>query len=190
MTTLIIGLIIFLGMHSISIVANDQRDALAAKLGPLGWRAVYSIVAIVGLYLIIRGYAAARLDPVVLYLPPVWTKHLVALLMLPVFVLLLAAYLPGKIKKALKHPLLVATKIWALSHLLANGMLAGVVLFGSFLAWADIDRISLKRRANRSTLSAPETKLNDVIAVVGGLGLYVVFALHLHRALFGVAPFG
>ncbi len=190
MTTLIIGLLIFLGMHSISIVAPAKRDALALKFGPIGWRAIYGVVSIVGFYFIVTGYAAARLNPVVLYQPPTWTSHLVALLMLPVFVFFLAAYLPGKIKTALKHPMLVAVKIWALSHLLANGMLADVILFGSFLAWAVVDRISLKRRVARPNLAAPEGKLNDIIAVVAGIGLYVAFVVHLHLALIGVAPFG
>lgn len=190
MTLLIAGLVLFLGMHSIGIVASDGRDQLAKKLGPIGWRALYSVISIVGFVLIVKGYAAARLDPTVLWYPPTWTGHITAVLMLPVFVFLLAAYLPGRIRDTLKHPMLVATKIWALAHLIANGTLADVLLFGGFLAWAVADRISLKRRTARATLTMPKTGANDVIAVVGGLALYGAFVAHLHLALMGVAPFG
>lgn len=190
MSTLILGLVIFLGIHSISIVAANGRNALMARLGVFPWKALYALIAIVGFILIVKGYAAARLEPVLLYVPPVWTRHLAALLMLPVFVFLLAAYLPGRINSALKHPMLVAVKLWAVSHLIANGMLADVVLFGALLAWAVIDRISLKRRTPGPTLGAPPSKLNDVIAVVGGLLLYGLFAFYLHTRWIGVAPFG
>jgi uncharacterized membrane protein len=191
MNTLVLGLAIFLGMHSVSIFAPAWRNAMAARLGEWPWKGLYSVVSIVGFTLMITGYAAARLDPVMLWAPPVWTHHLAALVMLPVFPLLLAAYLPGKIKTATKHPMLVATKAWALAHLLTNGMLADVVLFGGLLAWAVADRVSLKRRPPRAIpFAAPSSALNDVIAVVLGLGLYAVFAFYLHQRWFGVAPFG
>ena len=189
MTTLILGLVLFLGSHSVSIVAPRWRDAMAARLGPLGWRAAYSLVALAGFLLIVRGYAAARLEPVPLYVPPASMRHLAALLMLPVFPLLLAAYLPGRIRTATKHPMLAATKAWALAHLLANGMLADVVLFGGFLAWAVADRISAGRRPARAIPTAPPGRFNDAIAIVGGLVLYVVFVAWGHRHLIGVAPF-
>jgi uncharacterized membrane protein len=191
MTLLVLGIIVFLGMHSASIVAPAWRDAVATRIGEWPWKGLYSVISAVGFVLIILGYAAAREAPVLLWVPPVWTRHLAALLMVPVFVLLLAAYLPGKIKAAMKHPMLVATKLWAVAHLLANGMLADVVLFGAILAWAVADRISLKRRPARAMpLVAPASKLNDVIAVIGGLALYWLFAFHLHQRWFGVAPFG
>lgn len=190
MTQLIAGLVLFLGIHSISIFANDTRDALAAKLGPLGWRVVYSIVAIAGFVLLIKGYSAARMEPTLLWQPPRWLSHVNAVLMLPVFVFLLAAYLPGRISQAVKHPMLLATKIWAFSHLLVNGMLADVLLFGGFLAWAVADRISLKRRKPRQHLTLPKLGVNDAFAVIGGLALYGAFVAYLHRALIGVAPFG
>jgi uncharacterized membrane protein len=191
MTTLILGLVLFLGIHSVAIVAPAWRDAMAAKLGEWPWKGLYSIVSIVGFVLIVMGYAAARAEPVWLYVPPTWTRHLAALLMLPVFPLLLAAYLPGKIKATLKHPMLVATKAWAVAHLLANGTLADVVLFGSLLAWAVAERISLKRRPARAMpFTVPSSTMNDVLAVIAGLGLYVAVALYLHQRWFGVAPFG
>lgn len=190
MTLLILGLVLFLGAHSISIVAPDWRNSMAARLGEWPWKGVYSVAAIAGFVLLLQGYAAARLAPVLLYTPPAAMRHVAALLMVPVFVLLLAAYLPGKIKAAAKHPMLAATKLWALAHLLANGTAADVLLFGGFLAWAVADRISLGRRPARAVSGAPASKLNDAIAVVGGLALYWLFAFHWHARLIGVAPFG
>lgn len=188
MGTLIAGLVIFLGIHSIAIVALGFRNSMEARLGKWGWKALYSIIALVGIVLIIQGYNSARYTSALLYSPPVWTRHLTMLLMLPVFPLLLAAYLPGRIKATLKHPMLVAVKLWALSHLLTNGSAADVLLFGSFLAWAVIDRISLKRRAYHSNPSAPPGRWNDLIAVLAGLTLYVVFVMGAHQLLIGVPP--
>jgi uncharacterized membrane protein len=186
MTTLVIGLILFLGIHSVSIVNEPWRNRMADQLGELPWKGIYAIIAIVGVILIIHGYAAARYDPVVLYAPPAWLRHLAFLLLLPVFPLILATYLPGRIQSAVKHPMILAVKFWALAHLLANGMLADVLLFGGFLAWAVAERISFKRRTKRPIPSAPASKLNDIVAVVGGLVLYVVFAFSLHPLLIGV----
>lgn len=190
MLQLVIGLALFIGMHSFSIIAATKRDALVARMGEWGWRGVYTVVSLLGFALIVHGYAVARLSPVLIWQPPAFMTHITAVLMLPVFVFLLAAYMPGKIQTALKHPMLVALKLWALAHLLANGTLADIVLFGSLLAWAVVDRISLKRRTQKAMVSVPKTALNDVIAVVAGLGLYVLFALHLHGAWIGVKPFG
>ncbi len=188
MLLLIAGLVLFLGIHSLSIVNEPLRDRLAQRLGVVGWQAIYAIIAIAGLILIIQGYAAARLEPVLLYAPPAWLRHASMLLLLPVFILLLAAYLPGRIKAATKHPMLLATKIWAFAHLLSNGMLHDVVLFGAFLAWAVVDRISMKRRVQRPLPGAKASKLNDAIAVVAGLILYVWFVKQGHVWLIGVAP--
>jgi uncharacterized membrane protein len=188
MLYLILGLVLFLGMHSVEIFSSTLRANAIARMGERPWKALYAVVSIVGFVLIIWGYGQARQDPILLYAPPVWMRHLSALIMLPVFPLLLAAYLPGRIKAALKHPMLAAVKFWALAHLLANGMLADVLLFGSFLAWAVADRISFKRRVVRPIHTAPPSKLNDVIAVVAGLAIYVVFVMGLHLRLFGVSP--
>jgi uncharacterized membrane protein len=190
LTTLILGLALFLGVHSISIVAPDWRDRTAARMGARKWQAMFGLVATAGLILVVWGYALARQDPVILYVPPVWLRHLVLLLMVPVFPLLLAAYLPGRIQSAARHPMLAAVKLWALAHLLANGTLADLVLFGSFLVWSVTDRISWKWRAPRATPGAPPSGANDIIAVVAGLLLYTAFVLWLHRWLIGVAPVG
>jgi uncharacterized membrane protein len=186
MTLLIIGLVVFFGIHSLVIFAPAARDRLVQVLGRNGWRGVHSVLSLAGLVLVIMGYGEARLSPVVLYSPPLWMRHVTFTLMLPVFPLIFAAYLPGRIKTALKHPMLVAIKTWALAHLLSNGNLADVLLFGGFLAWAVADRISLKRRAPVFKVSTAPRALNDVIAVVAGLALYAATLLWLHRLLIGV----
>ncbi len=189
MSLLILGLALFLGIHSISIVAPGWRDAQAARLGENAWKGLYTLLSLAGFALIVFGYGQARQEPVVLYVPPTALRHVAALLMLPVFVLLVAAYVPGRIKAAAKHPMLAATKLWALAHLLANGNLADVLLFGGFLAWAVADRISMKRRTQRPLPGAPAGRFNDAIALVLGLVLYVAFVAVGHRWLIGVAPF-
>jgi uncharacterized membrane protein len=186
MTQLVLGLVMFLGIHSISIFAPGWRDAMASRLGTLTWKGLYSVASLVAFILLVHGYGLARQQPVVIYHPPTWTRHLAMLLMLPVFPLLFSAYLPGRIKAAVKHPMLTATKAWALAHLLANGMLADVLLFGGFLAWAVLDRISVGKRPVREVAGAPPGRFNDAIAVVGGLLVYGLFVGWAHRHLIGV----
>ena len=190
MTTMVLGLLLFFGVHSLSILAPGFRDARIAAWGAGRWKLLYSLFSLVGFLLLIQGYAVLRLEPHIVYVPPDGLRHLAALLMLPVFPLLLATYLPGRIKRAAKHPMLVAVKLWAVAHLLANGMLADVLLFGGFLVWAVADRISLKRRPASTAPAASGSVVNDVIVVVGGLGLYAAFVMALHERLFGIAPFG
>ncbi|MDZ4357577.1 MAG: NnrU family protein [Variovorax sp.] len=194
MVWLILGLALFLGVHSVSIVSPQGRHALAQRLGEGGFKGLYTLVSLAGFALIVWGYGLAREAPVLLYTPPTGMRHLAALLMLPVFVLLFAAYLPGRIQRAAKHPMLLAVKFWALAHLLANGTLADVLLFGGFLAWAVADRISVKRRAAAGLLRSAPTRaggpVNDAIALVGGLAVYAVFVLWAHAWLFGVRPMG
>lgn len=190
MSMLLLGLALFLGVHSVSIVAPAWRDAMAARLGAGAWKGLYSLVSLVGFVLLLKGYSLARLEPSLVWVPPAGLRHAAALLMLPVFPLLFAAYLPGRIRAVAKHPMLAAVKFWALAHLLANGMLADIVLFGSLLAWAVLDRISLKRRAPRATPVAPAKPFNDILAVALGLAVYAIFIMGAHRVLFGVAPFG
>lgn len=186
MAWLVLGMILFFGVHSVAIVAPAWRERMVARHGEKKWKGIYSLIAAAGLVLLIYGYAQARQQPVVLYTPPFWTRHLVAVLMLPVFPMLFAAYLPGRIRSVLKHPMLAAVKLWAVAHLIANGMLADVLLFGVFLAWAVADRISLKRRPPKPTPSAPPRAANDAVAVVLGLAAYGAFVLWLHGLLIGV----
>ena len=188
MVVLVLGLVLFFAVHSVSIANEAWRDRMVAKHGERVWQGVYAVLAVVGFVLIVWGYGLARQEPLVVYSPPAWLRHVAMLLLVPVFPLLLAAYLPGRIQAATKHPMLAATKLWAFAHLLANGMLADVLLFGAFLAWAVVDRISMKRRVPRAVPGAPPSKANDVIAVVGGLALYVAFVFWLHTWLIGVAP--
>ena len=190
MAMLILGLAIFLGVHSIAFASPGLRARAVAKLGEGGWKGLYAVVAIIGFVLLVRGFAEARESSVMLYTPPGWMRHVTFLLMLPVFPLLLAAYFPGRIKTATKHPMLAAVIFWALAHLLSNGSLADVLLFGGFLAWAVLDRISLKRRPAQRIATAAARPFNDVLAVVVGLGLYVLFIAWAHVRLFGVSPLG
>ena len=189
MLQLLLGIALFFGMHSVAIVALPLRDRMSAK-SETGWKLVYALASIIGIVLMVRGYAELRLTPTVLYVPPVGLRHLAALLMLPAFAFFIAPYFPGKIKHTLKHPQLVAIKLWAFAHLLMNGTIADVLLFGSFLVWAIVDRISMKSREARPLLGAPESKANDLIVIVVGLGLYAVFVLWLHEMWIGVRPFG
>jgi uncharacterized membrane protein len=186
MALLVTGLVLFLGIHSLPIFSLRTRDRLIQALGRNGWRGVHSLVSLAGLVLIVSGYGQARLASPGLYMPPSWLRYVTLLLMLPVFPLMFAAYLPGRIRAGMKHPMLVAVKIWAFAHLLANGTLADVLLFGSFLAWAVADRISLKRRGSTLNVSAQPAAFNDVIAVVAGLALYAATLLWLHRLLIGM----
>jgi len=190
MVWLILGLVLFLGMHSVSIVAPAWRDAQAARFGDLPWKGIYAVISIVGVAMLVTGFGMARHSPVVLYTPPAWGRHVTALLMLPVFPLFLATYLPGRIKTAAKHPTLVSVKLWAVAHLIANGTLADVLLFGGFLAWAVADRISMKHRVQRPLPGAPAGPANDLIVIVVGLVLYGFFVAWGHRWLFGVSPMG
>ncbi len=192
MTLLILGLVLLLGMHSIRIVADDFRGAQVARLGINGWKAIYSIVSIAGFVLLVYGYGLAREAPTVLFVPPPWTRHVTALLTIPAFVLLAAAYVPGtRIKRAVGHPMVAGVKIWAFAHLLANGMLADVLLFGAFLAWAVFDYVAARRRDRASGRVYPVgPPMRDVTAVAVGLAAYAVFAFWLHAWWIGVRPFG
>ena len=187
MLLLIIGLVLFFSIHSISIINAAWRDGIAQRLGVGPWRVLYSLMSLAGLVLLIWGYGIARSDPVILYTAPDWLRHVNYLLMLFVFPLFMATYLPGRIKTTVKHPTFAGIKIWAFAHLLVNGTVADVLLFGCFLAWAVAGRISMKYRSQRPLPGFPATAKNDLIAVVVGLGIYLLFLLFLHRSLIGVA---
>ena len=188
MVMLISGLVLFLGIHSTSIVCAPWRNKIVARIGIMPWQGMYSLIAILGFILMVQGFDLARQDALILYQPPTWLRHVSLLLLVFIFPLLFATYLPGRIQTATKHPMLAATKIWAFAHLLANGSLADVLLFGAFLAWAVMDRISLKRRTPLPIPSTPPTRFNDAIAITLGLGVYAAFVLGLHQWLFGVSP--
>lgn len=188
MQQLLSGLVLFFGLHSISIVALPLRDKLAAK-SELGWKAFYGVVSLIGIVLIARGYADLRQSPTVLYVSPIWLRHVAALFLLPTFILFIAPYFPGRITGVIRNPQLEAVKAWALAHLMVNGTLADVLLFGSFLLWAVADGISMKNRTARPLPGAPESKANDMIIIVVGLALYVATAFWLHEKLIGVRPF-
>ena len=191
MIWLIVGLVLFLGVHSVRIAAPAFRQAQIDQRGLNAWKGIYSLVAILGFVILVWGYGIARQDPVVFWIAPAWMSHVVALLMLPAMIFLVASQVPaGRIKAAVKHPMLLAVKIWALAHLLVNGDLASLLLFGSFLVWAIFDRISEKKRLRAGITSNPVAgPLKwDVIDVVGGLVLYVLFITVLHKLLIGVPP--
>jgi uncharacterized membrane protein len=191
MTLFVAGLLVFLGIHSISIVAPRWRDAQAARMGENAWKGLYAVASIVSLVAMIYGYGIARQLPVMVYAPSMALRHLSFLLMLPVFPLLIAAYLPGRIKRLARNPMLLAVILWAVSHLLANGTLNDLLLFGAFLVWAVADLISVSRRPNvRPVPSAPASAINDVIVVVAGLGLYAFVLLWAHARVVGVSPLG
>jgi uncharacterized membrane protein len=191
MAILVLGIIIFLGMHLVRVVAPGFRAGIIDSRGKGTWMGLYTIVSLVGLCLIIYGFGQARGEMGMLYDPPIFLRHIALLLMLIAFIVLAAGFLPaGRIAVALKHPQVLSIKIWALAHLLANGETSSVLLFGSFLAWAVILRISLKRRerAGEKVLPVFKSARNDVLAVVIGLVAFVLFVWKLHELLIGVQP--
>jgi len=190
MALLIAGLFLFLGMHSTGIFTDQWRQGIITKLGTKTWKLLYAAVSIVGLVLIVIGYGNARTDPTWLWMAPVWTRHLAMPLTLIAFILLAATYVPqNRIKTKLGHPMLAAVKIWALAHLLANGSVADILLFGSFLAWAIAGFVVLRRRDRTNGVIRTAGTLNgDMATIVIGVVAWAVFATVLHAALIGVNP--
>lgn len=191
MSLLILGLIVFLGSHSMRIFADSWRQAQIARIGEGPWKGLYSLVSIAGFVLLIWGYARARADTTVLWQPPSWTHYLAALFTLAAFVLFVAAYVRGThIKSALHHPMLLGVKSWAFGHLIANGTLADVVLFGAFLVWAIVDFAASQRRDRIAGTTYPAgTALRDAIAIAIGVAAWAIFAFYLHERWIGVRPF-
>lgn len=189
MSIFVLGLLLFFGIHCISIVNDPWRNRMVDKIGKWTWKGLYSIVSIFGFIMMVWGYGITHYDTPTLYSPLMPLQHSSVLLLLPVFPLLIAAYFPGRIKKLTKHPMLIATMLWATAHLFSNGSLVDVILFGSFLIWAIVDRISLQRRQLRPTPGAPHTVFNDIIACIAGLGLYVAFIFWLHELIIGTSVF-
>lgn len=192
MTILIIGLVVFLGLHSVRIVADPFRSEMIARIGDRKWKGVYSLVSLAGFALIIWGYAIARLGSREVWEPPAWTWTVTSILLLPSFVLIVAGNMRGtRMKAMLGHPMLLGTQLWAFAHLLSNGRVAGIVLFGSFLAWAIVDYRSARRRdAASGMVYPPGSGSRDAIAVVIGIVAWAVFGFLLHGPLIGVRPFG
>jgi len=187
----ILGLIIFLGAH-VFVTRRDERAMLVARVGEWPYRGLFSLVSIAGILLIGYGFAAYRAGGMItVWDPPAWTRHIVVVLMWPASIMVAATYIPGNIKRVLKHPMLAGVKTWAFAHLCANGDLGGVVLFGSVLAWAVYDRITLKRRSDSGAPPIPVGGGgNDIIAIVVGTILYLALGFVFHPIVIGVPAFG
>ncbi|MGA9007816.1 MAG: NnrU family protein [Xanthobacteraceae bacterium] len=187
----ILGLVIFLGAH-VFVTQRNERAALVAKIGEWPYRGLFSLVAIIGIGLTAYGFAHYRATGLIpIWSPPLWTRHIVIALMWPASIVVAAAYIPGNIKRVLKHPLLAAVKTWAFAHLCVDGDLGGMILFGSVLAWAVYDRISLKHRTDPGGLTIPDGGTrNDVIAVIVGTIIYLALGLVFHPIVIGLPAFG
>ena len=192
MILLLIGLVLFLGIHSIRVFADDFRTRTVERIGLNPWKGVYTLVSLAGFALICYGYGLSRAEGGFLWNPPRWTFHVNALFTLFAFILIAAAHVKGSLIKArVGHPMVLGVKFWAFGHLLSNGRIGDVVLFGAFFAWAVLDYVSLRRRDRAAGKTYPALGASrDAIAVVGGLVGYAVFAFWLHFVLIGVKPFG
>jgi len=187
----ILGLVLFLGAH-VFVSMRTQREALISRIGAGPYKALFALVSTVGIVLIGFGFARYRAEGLIpLWSPPHWTRHIVVALMWPASIAVVAAYIPGDIKRALKHPMLVGVKLWAFAHLCANGDLGGIILFGALLAWAVYDRITLKRRSDPGALPIPVGgRRNDIIAIVVGTILYLALGFVFHPIVIGLPAFG
>ncbi len=192
MMVLVVGLILFLGVHLVP-TSPELRDGLKERIGEVPYKAIFSLLSLVGLVVIVLGYHKLQLHPgknPILWDPPTWTRHIAVALMLPAMILLVASVIPSRIRTAVRHPMLIAIKTWAFAHLIANGDLGALLLFGSFLAFAVYDRISVKKRGAQGPLgnATPSSAINDVIVVVVGVALYAALLYGGHQWLIGVAP--
>jgi uncharacterized membrane protein len=190
MLVLILGLALFLGGHSVRIADEGFRQRMAARLGEQRWKLLYSLVSLIGLVLVVWGYGMARAESPVLWEPPAWLKHIALLLNLVAFILLGAFIAPaGRIKARLGHPMILAVKVWAVAHILANGRLADLVLFGAFLIWAVMDFAANRRRDRaQGTVRIAGPASNDAIAVGIGVVIWAALVWRLHLWLIGVSP--
>jgi uncharacterized membrane protein len=191
LVVMILGLVLFLGIH-VFVTRRDARADVIAQIGEGGYKIGFSVISLLGLALIIWGFATYRATGWIdVWYPPLWIKHLTIALMLPAVIMVAASYIRGRIYTTLKHPMLAGVKLWALSHLLANGDLGSIILFGSFLAWAVFDRISLKRRADSGAPPIPVGGVgNDAIAVAVGVVAYLALGFAFHPVVIGVPVFG
>jgi uncharacterized membrane protein len=191
MSLFILGLVVFLGAHSVRIFAEGMRNRTIARMGFNAWKGLYSVVSLAGFVLLVQGYGSVRLQSPILYDPPRGLYHVAALLTWAAFILVAAAHVRGnRIKARVGHPMVAGVKAWSIAHLLANGRVADVILFGSFLVWSVLDFISARRRDRAAGVSYPEAGgSRDVIVLVAGTIAYLIFALWLHRWWIGVDPF-
>ncbi|HYA04533.1 MAG TPA: NnrU family protein [Xanthobacteraceae bacterium] len=187
----IIGLIVLLGAH-VFVTMRNERAALVARIGEWPYRGLFSLVSILGVVLIAYGFASYRdAGMIAVWNPPAWTRHIVVVLMWPASIMVAAAYIPGNIKRTLKHPMLAGVKTWAFAHLCANGDLGGIMLFGAVLAWAVYDRISLKYRTDPGAPPIPVGGAkNDIMAVVVGTIIYLALGFVFHPIVIGIPAFG
>jgi uncharacterized membrane protein len=192
MLLLVLGLLCFFATHAVRIYGDGLRTRAIALGGPLTWKGLYSLVALLGLVLISDGYGAMRQDTTLLWTVPVGVRHPMTLLVLLAFILVAATYVPGnRIKRLVGHPMLAGVKLWAFAHLVVKGTLAGVVLFGSFLIWAVALYAVSRRRDRREGVQYPAGSLGgDITTVVVGVVAWAAFAFFGHLWLLGVAPFG
>lgn len=190
LVVMIAGLVLFIGMHLVT-THRAKRASLIARLGEGGYKGLYSLISILGVALIAWGFARYRATGwIEIWYPPAWTRHVAVALILPAVVFFVAPYFPGRIKTTLKHPMLVGTKLWAAAHLIANGDLGSMVLFGSLLGWAVVDRISLKHRSDPGAPPIPVGGVGkDIMAVAIGLILYLALGLLFHPYVIGVPAF-
>jgi uncharacterized membrane protein len=191
LAVLVLGLVVFIGAHVFATM-RERRAALVARMGEGPYKGLFSLVSLLGLVLVFWGYADYRANGYIpVWYPPPWTRHIVVALMWPACICVVAAYIPGDIKRVLKHPMLVGVKLWAFAHLCANGDLGSIILFGSILAWAVFDRITLKRRIDPGAPPIPiGGRRNDVIALVVGTILYLALGFVFHPIVIGVPAFG
>lgn len=191
MIILILGLILFLGIHSIRIFADPWRTMQTEKMGEQKWKGICSLIAFIGFILIIYGYGQSS-PSFTIWSPPLWTWHITAALTLIAFILLAAAQVPKNgIKAKVKDPMVLGVKTWALAHLISNGSLTGIILFGSFLVWAILDFKSCRRRRSNSLSVPADTSLMMTIATYAiGITAWFIFAIYIHQSLFGISPFG
>ncbi len=192
MSYLVLGLLFFLGIHTLRIVADDWRDARVATLGLMTWKGIYAAVSLAGLALIVWGFAMSRGTSVDLWQPATWSHHAAGLLTLVAFLLIVASYVPSsRIKGLVGHPMVAGLMVWSVGHLIANGRLADLVLFGTLLVWAIAEFVSLRKRDKASGVTQdPGSWSCDIVTVIIAVVFWYIFALHLHYALIGVAPFG
>lgn len=189
MVAFVAGLLLFLGVHSTRVFAEGTRSATIARIGEKRWKGIYSVVSILGFVLLVWGYVQVR-DRTQLWDPPTFLRYVTLVLMVPVFVIFVAARVPRNgIKARLHHPQILSVKLWAFAHLLSNGSLADVLLFGGFLVWAILSfGAAMRRDRAAGTVYAPGTARGTIVCVAAGLAIYVLFLVGLHRWLFGVSP--